>query len=607
MKNTIISLSLIIIISINYQSIAQTDSEVDIIYNVDVTNHQDDLFHVTVIVSGLSQKNNVYNFASTTPGTYSIMDFGRFVKSFKAFDGKGNELSTERLSSNRWEINYAEKLSKLVYDVEDTFDAEYTENKVYPMAGTGIEEEFIVLNTFGVFGYFEGLQSHPSQVKIDYNPDWIVGTALLPNIEGYYEAETFDHLADSPFLLGELTVASTKVNDMDVGVYVYAADTTITAESMLEAADEILQAAGEFVGYSPVTHYKFLFCLTDMETFQRNNFNAAGALEHSYSSLYVQPGGRHGVSQGVRNEIAHEFMHILTPLNLHSNIIQPFNFIVPTASEHIWLYEGVTEWNADIMQLRTGLISIGEYLGIISEKLTFNDRFDKEVSLSQLSLEAYNTDVINEFLNFYHRGAVTAAMLDIKLLELSNGTRGLREVFLELLKTYGKNKPFPEDEFFEVIVEITYPEIEQFINDYIKGAEPLPYIEYMEMLGFKYVAEVPSEDTRPTMGFALGRNENGELMTLNVSDRGKENGVQEGDVLLKVLGQDFNMQTARSIVQEVWAMNIGDSCDIVIKRDEEEIELTPVLWQRTDRHVFEEIENLTEEQKFLRDVWSRNL
>jgi predicted metalloprotease with PDZ domain len=534
------------------------------------------------------------------------MDFGRFVKSFIAFDVDGNELSTERLSTNRWEINYAEKLSKLVYDVEDTFDAEYTENKVYPMAGTGIEEDFIVINTFGLFGYFEGLQSHPSRVRIDYNPDWKIGTALLPNAEGYYEAETFDHLADSPFLLGELSVASTKVNDMDVSVYVYAADTTINAEGMLEAADEILQAAGGYVGYSPVTHYKFLFCLVDMETFQRNNINAAGALEHSYSSLYVQP-GMGGISQGVRDEIAHEFMHILTPLNLHSNVIQPFNFMVPTPSEHVWLYEGVTEWNSDIMQLRAGLISIEEYLGIISEKLIFNDRFDKDVSLIQMSLEAYNADVIGEFLNFYHRGALTAAMLDIKLLELSNGTRGLREVFLELLQMYGKAKPFPEDEFFQVIVDITYPEIEQFIDDYIKGAKPLPYVDYMEKLGFKYVAEVPSEDTRPTMGFALGRNENGELMTLNVSDRGRENGVQEGDVMLKVLGKDFNMQTARSIVQEVWSMNIGDSCDIVIKRNEEELELTAVLWQRTDRHVFEEMENLTEEQKFLRDAWSRNL
>jgi len=606
MKNIFLSLALIISIYFSYQTIAQTNSEVDIVYNLDVTNHQDDLFHVTVSVSGLSQENNVYNFASTTPGTYSIMDFGRFVKSFKAYDKEGNELSTERLSTNRWEINYAENLSKLVYDVEDTFDAEYTENKVFPMAGTGIEEDFIVLNTFGVFGYFEGLQSNPSRVKLDYNPEWKVGTALLPDEEGYYQAETFDHLADSPFLIGELSVASTKVNDMDVVVYVYSADTTIDAAGILVAADEILQAAGEYIGYSPVTHYKFLFCLTDMETFQRNNFNAAGALEHSYSSLYVQP-GRGGISQSLRNEMAHEFMHILTPLNLHSNLIQPFNFIVPTASEHIWLYEGVTEWNSDILQLRGGLISIEDYLEIISEKLTFNDRFDEKISLSQISLEAYNLSGLNEFINFYTRGAVTAAMLDIKLLDLSNGTRGLRELILELQNKYGKDNPFPEDEFFEIVVEMTYPEIEHFINDYIKGTETLPYIEYMEKLGYKYIAATPSDDTRPTMGFSLAHNENGELMTLNVSDEAKEYGVQEGDVLVKALGQDINMNTFRTIRQEVLAMNVGDTCQVVFKRNEEEIELDLILLQRMDKHVFEEMDELTEEQKFLRSVWQKNL
>ncbi len=60
--------------------------------------------------------------------------------------------------------------------------------------------------------------------------------------------------------------------------------------------------------------------------------------------------------------MAHEFLHILTPLNLHSEIIQPFNFEVPTSSEHIWLYEGVTEWASDIMQMRGGLIGTDEYL-----------------------------------------------------------------------------------------------------------------------------------------------------------------------------------------------------------------------------------------------------
>ena len=177
-----------------------------------------------------------------------------------------------------------------------------------------------------------------------------------------------------------------------------------------------------------------------------------GALEHSYSSLYVLPYTAEELPQ-VRRTIAHEFMHILTPLHLHSEIIHSYNFAVPTSSEHIWLYEGVTEWFSDIMQWPSGLMTIDEYLDEASLKLRINDEFNPDISLSEMSLEVYDDNVINEFYNFYCRGAVTAALLDIRLLELSDGTMGLRELFLELLNEYGKNKPFPEEGFLKLLLK----------------------------------------------------------------------------------------------------------------------------------------------------------
>ena len=55
------------------------DSTAQIFYEVDMTNYQDDLFHVTVFIEGLSEENNIYNLPATVPGTYSNLDFGRFV------------------------------------------------------------------------------------------------------------------------------------------------------------------------------------------------------------------------------------------------------------------------------------------------------------------------------------------------------------------------------------------------------------------------------------------------------------------------------------------------------------------------------------------------
>ena len=601
MKKLFSVLLFLFVIYLNPQTFAQT------YYEIDVTNYQDDLFHVVVIPEDLKVENNIYNFPATVPGTYSIQDFGRFVKSFKAVDKNGVEIPVEKISTNRWRISSVDDFYKIIYDVEDTFDAGLSENVIFPMEGTGIENNLILLNTFGVLGYFEGMQSDPIKLKIDYSSDWTIGTAMNLDKDGYYMAETYDRLADSPVLIGELTTANIKVDDINVEVYVYSPDTAYTAKKILNLVDETLQSAGNYIGFSPVPRYDFLICFLSGETYQRNKLVSSGALEHSYSSLYVFPLVGNMDNNELRNTMAHEFMHILTPLNLHSEIIEPFNFEVPTASEHIWLYEGVTEWSSDIMQLRSGLITYEEYFSRISEKLRVNDRFDQNISLVKMSKEVYSEEILNEFLNFYNRGAVTAVLLDIRLLELSKGTRGLREVFLELLQRYGKHNPFPENKLFDIIVSMTYPEIEQFINDYIKGSKPLPYVEYMNMIGFKYIYEKESDDMRPTLGIAIGMSEEGMLKVISFRQEHKNSGLQEGDLIVKFQGKEINMQNVREVLSEVYSMKIGDHCKMIIKHDGEEKEITLTLLRRKIKHAFEEIENPTPEQEFLRDAWSRNL
>jgi len=49
-----------------------------------------------------------------------------------------------------------------------------------------------------------------------------------------------------------------------------------------------------------------------------------------------------------------------------------------------------------------------------------------------------------------------------------------RELILDLLDRYGEDRPFPEDGFYEVIEEMTYPEIGDFFDRHVAGAEPLP-------------------------------------------------------------------------------------------------------------------------------------
>jgi predicted metalloprotease with PDZ domain len=245
----------------------------------------------------------------------------------------------------------------------------------------------------------------------------------------------------------------------------------------------MLYAAGGFLGKLPVDRYAFLFDFGDV---------SAGAWEHSYSSEYVLNEAPFTPTVGARvtDIAAHEFFHVVTPLNIHSEIIEHFNFETPVPSQHLWLYEGTTEWAAHKMQLESGLKMPETYLNELVGKLRFDrQRFDTTYSLTKLARTSFSDSGQAQYGNIYQRGAVIAGLLDIKLLDLSNGKHGLRDLVVDLSKSYGKKKAFPEDSLFEVIARRTSPTVRDFVERYIRGAEHPPVNEYYAKLGFTLIED----------------------------------------------------------------------------------------------------------------------
>ena len=106
----------------------------------------------------------------------------------------------------------------------------------------------------------------------------------------------------------------------------------------------------------------------------------------------------------------------------------------------------------------------------------------------------------SQYANIYEKGAIVPGLLDIRLLELSNGKRGLREVINELSHKYGPHKPFSEKTFFDDFTAMTYPEIADFFDKYIKGTEPLPLKEYYAKIGINYEKEAGFDSSQVSLG-----------------------------------------------------------------------------------------------------------
>ena len=66
------------------------------------------------------------------------------------------------------------------------------------MSGSNIDSDNSLINGQCVFGYFQGLQTYPIKIKIEYPEDWKIGTALKLDSDEFYYAPTFDYVVDSP-------------------------------------------------------------------------------------------------------------------------------------------------------------------------------------------------------------------------------------------------------------------------------------------------------------------------------------------------------------------------------------------------------------------------
>ena len=188
-------------------------------YAIDLNDRADDSFKVTAWVGGLTDANAIYQFAATAPGTYQVMDIGRYVRRFEAFDSAGRAVPVDRVSVNQWKLSDPARVRTLRYAISETWDTPVDQHQVYLMCGTSIERDHVLINPHAVIGYPSGMQTRPIRLRLAYPAGWKLGTALKRDRSGAYLAEDFDQLVDSPILLGPLTEARTRVTGVPVEIY----------------------------------------------------------------------------------------------------------------------------------------------------------------------------------------------------------------------------------------------------------------------------------------------------------------------------------------------------------------------------------------------------
>jgi len=534
-------------------------------FAIDLTECGSDEVQVVFMLAQPPEKDVIrFSFPATVPGTYATLDYGRFVKSFVARDASGAALTVKKEGHNTFVITGANKLKELAYQVEDVMDQILKKNPIFQPASTNFEcGRNFFLNNGGIFGFIEGEANEPVLIEVK-KPGELYGATSLPLLtaqpnQQVYKARNYHQLIDCPIMFSKPDTAVFYVNTTRVTISVFDVRGTLRARQFYAALERDMKAVAKVLPALPVTDYTFIIYVDDhrelgnalngqMGFFKKvklamkyRNFGV-GALEHGNSSTYyladlgddVKVPGMSLESQ-LADAAIHEFMHIITPLGLHSQYLGEFDYIRPVMSKHLWLYEGVTEYFAQYVKFKGGVYTEEEFLKAMGKKFAAGSKFPvKDMSFTEMSANVLDKKYHDQYLQVYDRGAALAMLLDGEIRRLTGGQKTLLDVVLTLNARYGAEKSFDENNFFDEFTKEVDPALRHFFATYIEGRNPWQPNDQLKGMHLVYYEQLV--DRGPLSPIDPEQNDIKRQITglqLRIKEAGKNEwaGLQKGDVI----------------------------------------------------------------------------
>lgn len=459
--------------------------------NINLIDIKNDKVLVTVDAPRISTDTITYRLPRMVPGTYSNDNYGKYIDDLKALDAKGNSLEVKKLDTNSWSIANAKKLDKITYWVNDTFDTEngrgFGTEDIFSPTGSNIDAgKNVMLNTHCFVGYFTNFMAIPYKLTVSHPAELWGATSMIDQDASatldVFTSSRYAELVENPIMYSKPDHTSFTVDDMEIQIAVYSPTGKVTAESITPAMKTMMTAQKKFLGNINTTKkYSVLLYLSTMN----KDALGFGALEHPTSTTVVFPEmmPQEQLNTLMKDVVSHEFFHIVTPLTIHSWEIQNFDFNAPKMSKHLWMYEGVTEYFANLFQIQQGLIDEEEFYSRIAEKIENSKIMDDTMPFTTMSANVLTNPYKDQYLNVYEKGALIGMCIDIIIREKSNGKKGILDLMQKLSNKYGVSKAFNDEDLFAKITELTFPEVGDFLKTYVAGPTPIPYETYLAKVG----------------------------------------------------------------------------------------------------------------------------
>jgi predicted metalloprotease with PDZ domain len=380
-----------------------------------------------------------FRMPAWAPGDYELFDYGTRLSDVRFYLGNTPVAPSRGEDPNLWTMaGGADRVEYLVAESRGNFS---------PNLRVTAVETFV--SGPGVFGWFKDHADQAHTLSIVHEEGMKVAIALplvssAPKVD-VYRARNYDVLIDSPFSVSrslrtrDFTVAG-KRHVVAVFNQPEAADLDAFASVCKKAAESALLLFGEL----PYESYWFLF---DMG-------GPGGGLEHLDSARMGI--GTRATAEQTAGLIFHEYFHAFNVKRIRSKPLGPFDYTKPAVTGALWWLEGVTDYYADVLMVRSGLETRESFLRSMGQSFNGFHRnpAHTRASADESSRRAWDVRGSQGYaFSYYTKGRLIGMALDLAVRNGSGNKRSLDDVVRDLYEETKGKDGFSETRIRELCIK----------------------------------------------------------------------------------------------------------------------------------------------------------
>ena len=454
-----------------------------------------------------------------TPGAYEISNFARWVANFSVTEG-GAPVRWDKLDYDTWRVRPTRggKVTVTFDYIADTLDN----------AMAWARPDFALFNGTNLFLYPEGRSlDFPATVTVRTEPAWLVVSSMPGGgaAHSYHESNYHD-LVDMPFFVGSFDLDSSSISGRTVRLATYPRG-SMTGEAREQAwqhLKRIIPVESAVFNVTPWTSYSLLQIMD-------STAQGYSGLEHASSHVDIVAPQFIG-SEDEPSLYAHEIFHSWNVKRLRPADMFPYRYDRAQPTPWLWLSEGVTDYYADLAEVRGGIVDASGFYALTAAKMA-EIAATVPFALQDASLNTWVHPKDGTEYSYYPKGSLAGFMLDIIVRDASDDKRSLDTVMRELYEsTYARGHGFTHDEFWGAMSRAAGGRsFDEFEQKYVDGREPLPWAATLSLAGLK---QIP--DSAARIGVTTANDPSGAIRVLEIEpgSAAAAAGVQVGDELVSI-------------------------------------------------------------------------